>query len=251
MISIHAGHAPDGQLGCGAKGNMMNESTLNRMVVASMCKFFELNHVRHKDTTITYGGTAASLLAELVKRDNKCGSDLGISIHFNAANGSVQGTEIYAHTNSAMRSAPIGNLSGKIAESLGIPDRGVKNGNHLYYCNRTSQPTMLIEVAFCDAMTTDIINRLPKAAEEICRWVMFNFRTITGKDLELSGDVDVDVDEDVDTNTDTNTNTNTNTNTDTLYRVQVGAFKKPENAVRLQQELAQRGYHSFITKDTL
>ena len=71
-----------------------------------------------------------------------------VSIHFNAFNGSANGTEVFAVSDSARRIAQpvLNNLV-----SLGFVNRRVKNGSHLYVLKNTNMPAILIECCFIDS----------------------------------------------------------------------------------------------------
>lgn len=71
-----------------------------------------------------------------------------VSIHFNAFNGSANGTEVFAVSDSARRIAQpvLNNLV-----SLGFVNRKVKNGSHLYVLKNTNMPAILIECCFIDS----------------------------------------------------------------------------------------------------
>jgi N-acetylmuramoyl-L-alanine amidase len=94
--------------------------------------------------------SANSVVGSLSQRCNIANSsnvDLYVSIHFNAFNGSANGTEIFAISDSGRKYAqPVLNSIVK----LGYFNRGVKNGSHLYVLRNTDMPSILIECAFCD-----------------------------------------------------------------------------------------------------
>lgn len=260
MICIHAGHAPDGKLGCGATGNILNESTLNRMMKNNIIENLRSMGIPYYDSTIEEGGAGKDILLKIHSHDylNMC--SLGISIHFNTSGThTVQGTEVYAHTFSKSRKGDLEGLSRTIADALGIQNRGVKNGDHLYYCNRPSYPSLLIEVAFCDIMTQTIIDKLPSAAARIATWIASNYNAITGKvipgyeepdDVNTGAGAGAGTGAGTTTDTPTDIGTGTNSTARTLYRVQVGAFADPANAGRLCEELSRKGYQAMVTKVT-
>ncbi len=95
--------------------------------------------------------SASSVVGSLSQRCNTANSsnvDLYVSIHFNAFNGSANGTEVFAISDSGRKYAqPVLNSIVK----LGYFNRGVKNGSNLYVLRNTDMPSILIECAFCDS----------------------------------------------------------------------------------------------------
>jgi N-acetylmuramoyl-L-alanine amidase len=74
--------------------------------------------------------------------------DVFVSIHFNAFNRIVNGTEVFAASEAGEKiAAPV--LREIVA--LGFNNRGVKNGAHLYVIRNTSSPAILVECCFCDS----------------------------------------------------------------------------------------------------
>ncbi|MBW4598724.1 MAG: N-acetylmuramoyl-L-alanine amidase [Calothrix sp. FI2-JRJ7] len=76
-------------------------------------------------------------------------ANIYVSLHFNAANGRANGTEVFA------MSLPGRRLAQKIVNeisALGFINRGVKDGSHLYVVRSTSMPAVLVEGCFIDSM---------------------------------------------------------------------------------------------------
>lgn len=94
--------------------------------------------------------TATSVGESLRKRVDKANAnlvDIFVSIHFNAFNGTANGSEVFA----------ISNTSKAIAQSvlnqivkLGFTNRGVKN-TPFFVIKNTSMPAILVECCFCDS----------------------------------------------------------------------------------------------------
>lgn len=95
--------------------------------------------------------SASSVLDSLRKRVGTANSqkvDIYVSIHFNAFNGSANGTEIFAISDASRRIAsPV--LKNII--DLGFFNRKVKNGSHLYVLKNTAMPAILVECCFIDS----------------------------------------------------------------------------------------------------
>ncbi|NJR73951.1 MAG: N-acetylmuramoyl-L-alanine amidase [Scytonema sp. CRU_2_7] len=110
--------------------------------------------------------TASTVNNSLLQRANKANANnvnIFVSIHFNAFNKKVNGTEIFA----------ISNASKGIAQSvlkeivkLGFNNRGVKNTS-LSVLKNTNMPAILIECCFCDSQTDMDIFDAEKMAEAI------------------------------------------------------------------------------------
>jgi N-acetylmuramoyl-L-alanine amidase len=90
--------------------------------------------------------TQSENLDRIVDWHNAQSRDLDVSLHFNAYDGSAQGTECLYLTQSALA----GEVSEAIALAGGFIDRGAKKRTDLAFLNGTEQPAILIETCFCD-----------------------------------------------------------------------------------------------------
>jgi len=84
-------------------------------------------------------------LNRIVDFHNSCDRDLDISVHFNAFDGTANGTEVLYLSQRDLAAK----LSAAIAAS-GFKDRGAKERTDLFFLNNTEQPAVLLEVCFCD-----------------------------------------------------------------------------------------------------
>lgn len=91
--------------------------------------------------------TVVDSLSQRCNKANSSNVNVYVSIHFNAFNSDVRGTEVFA----------IGETSRRIAQpvlenvvALGFTSRGVKDGSHLYVLRNTDMPAILVECCFCD-----------------------------------------------------------------------------------------------------
>lgn len=143
-ISIDAGHncTPD----IGASG-IKQEDNLTKEVVGLVVQMLRaLGHTAIDCTP--YGQIFSNVGASLAYRcaiANQNQTELHLCIHFNAGGG--EGTEIYAVSAKAKEYAQ------KILTSicsLGYPNRGIKDGSHLYVVNQTSMPCCFVECSFVD-----------------------------------------------------------------------------------------------------
>jgi N-acetylmuramoyl-L-alanine amidase len=73
--------------------------------------------------------------------------DLDVSVHFNAYNGSANGTECLYVSQEELAER----VSSLIADASGMFDRGPKYNSDLYFLNHTNEPAILVEVGFCDS----------------------------------------------------------------------------------------------------
>ena len=146
-IAVRGGHVPKVT---GARG-LIDELTEDRKVKDSVIKYLrqlgcEVYDVTPNDNTPTLN----SELAYGVNRSNILGVDLFISIHFNKAydsyNGSL-GSEVCVYSPFDIAQRVVNGLS-----SLGFKNRGQKVRNNLYELNRTKMKAMIIEVCFVEAM---------------------------------------------------------------------------------------------------
>ncbi|ARC85214.1 N-acetylmuramoyl-L-alanine amidase family protein [Clostridium argentinense CDC 2741] len=144
-IGIDCGHTLSGD-DYGAVG-IKAESVLTREVGTRVInKLKALDHSVINCTIDTCNSLEKSL-AYRVNQANNNNVDLFISIHFNAYNGQVHGTEILTWGAEQLPEATrvLNNLVG-----LGYANRGIKDGSNLYVIRNTKSKAMLIECCFCD-----------------------------------------------------------------------------------------------------
>ena len=145
-IAIRGGHCPKAT---GAKG-IIDELTEDRKVKNSVIKYLEQldhdvldvtppNHTTNSYEDLYYGVTKA----------NAWGADLFISIHFNKAYDSYNGTlgsEVCVHSPFDTAQRVVNGLA-----SLGFKNRGQKIRTGLYELRNTTMNSMIIEVCFVEA----------------------------------------------------------------------------------------------------
>lgn len=159
-----------------------------------------------------------------VKESNAWRADLHIPIHTNAGGG--KGTQIFTHPLS-LNDKFVKSIYNEVAKITPTPDRGITATTNLYEINETIAVCCYIEVEFHDNISTE--NWIDTNIDDIGKAIARGVITALGKPFK------------------TNSNTTTNTNTK-IYRVQVGAYKIRDNAVKMKMALAKSGYTSFITK---
>lgn len=98
------------------------------------------------------------------------GCDFFISLHFNAYNKSVSGTEVFIHDQESS-AKPIAERVLKKLVSLGFSNRGLKVGNY-YVIKNTAAKAILVEVCFCDSTEDMEIYNPDKVAEAIAEGLL-------------------------------------------------------------------------------
>lgn len=141
--------------GCSA---LIDETTEDRKVKDSVIKY--LNQLGHTVLDVTPGNMDRdSDLIYGVNKANNWGADLFISIHFNKAynsyNGSI-GTETWVY--SKVDNYNDEEYAQRIVDSigaLGFINRGIKEGTNLYELKATKMASVIVEVCFVEA-TKDV-----------------------------------------------------------------------------------------------
>lgn len=226
-ISIHAGHAPAGGLGCGAVG-ILKESVENRIVADKLIKLLNLhNEIRCYKCTYDKHDTASNILEYLTDMINKLECTINLSIHLNAGNGS--GCECWCYSPNS-DSVPLAEyISKQISHDLGIPNRGVKFNTKFAVLRNTSFPTIIVECCFVDKQY-DVSKWNAETCAQAIHVAIIDYLTSNGALRDDIPDRPQD-------------------NRDFLYKVQLGAFKNKANAEALKIELEHNGYATYIKKE--
>lgn len=164
---------------------------------------------------------------------NSIKADCFVSIHSNAlGNGrdwnDATGIETFIHPSAGTTSR---SLAHKVQKNMiavtGLKDRGVKTAN-LHVLRETKMPSILVE---CGFMTNQAEVKLLRSdsyrkacAEAIAKSITEEFKLTKKETLPFPNDV----------------------STNGHYKVQVGAFKKKQQANELAAELKKKGYESYI-----
>lgn len=154
IINVHAGHNPDGKIGCGAVG-LIKESTENRKVKNRVIELLRADGHTVYDCTVDNGTSANDVLKKIVKNCNAHAVDLDVSIHFNAGandkngNGHTTGTEVLIYNTSSKAQDEALRICENIAK-LGFKNRGIKTRSDLYVLKKTKAPAMIVECCFVD-----------------------------------------------------------------------------------------------------
>lgn len=100
------------------------------------------------------GSLQSDSLHEVVSASNSADTDVFISIHCNACNGSANGTEVWHYYGSGEGEKLAQCIQNQIVDALGTVDRGIKSAKHgvngLYVLSNTDAVAALVELAFID-----------------------------------------------------------------------------------------------------
>jgi N-acetylmuramoyl-L-alanine amidase len=168
-------------------------------------------------------------LATRTDKANQWGADFYLSIHHNAGinGGSGGGIVAYTHPKSSKTSVE---WRDALYDSL-IRHTGLKGNrsnpkatSNLFVLRETKMPAVLLELGFMDSRA-DVPVILTDAYAQKCAKAIVDVIVARAK-LTKKPEPEKDI----------------------LYKVQVGAFSKKENAARLQKELAAKGYPNYIVQ---
>lgn len=145
--NVHAGH---NSIVPGAS-KYLDEVTENRKVKNKVIELLKAAGHTVYDCTDDAGRTSGANLANIVAKCNKHTVDLDISIHLNAGGGT--GTEVWYYSGSSTGKSKAAAVSKKVADVLGLRDRGAKATTGLYVLKHTVAPAILVECCFVDSET--------------------------------------------------------------------------------------------------
>lgn len=150
-IAVRGGHT---ELCTGASA-LINELTEDRKVKDAVVKYLKILGQDVLDVTppVNYTSSASKDLAYGVNKANNYGANLFVSIHFNKAydtyNGSL-GSEVCVYSTNDYANRVVEKLG-----CLGFSNRGQKVRTGLYELKHTSMVSMIVEVCFVEA-TEDV-----------------------------------------------------------------------------------------------
>ena len=185
------------------------ERKLNVQVCEYMAEYLLANYQVELKTN---PGTLGNLYA-ICKDANDWGADLFVSVHFNAGGGDGFEALVYSESRRGL-----GDLFDKHVKAVGQNSRGVKLRPGLVVLRDTNMPAVFCEGAFVDNRK-DIedwneAHELRKLAEAYAK-AAAEYLALEEKETRL-------------------------------YRVQVGAYRQPENAKAMQEKLLAAGYDAII-----
>lgn len=220
-VFLDAGH---GGKDPGAIGNGLKEKDLNLTIAK---KVGEILTNEYENVTVLYSRTIDKTLSLKERTDmaNKANANYFFSIHVNAGGGT--GYEDYVYngkiqsTTEANRTT-IHNEVVRVLNKYRIKNRGKKKAN-FHVLRETKCPAMLVETLFIDNVNDAKFLKNQNFINDISR----AYATGIAKALGLKEKPKPK-------------------QTDKLYKVQVGAFSKRENAEKLLKELKTKGFDGFI-----
>lgn len=148
---------------------------------------------------------------------NKIGGDYFISFHRNASGtpGGARGIEALLYKDTGTKATMARNILNNLT-TLGYVNRGIKERPNLTVLKRTKMPAILLEVGFIDNdADNDLYDRALNAmAEAIAFGILDTLKINTAVDTPM-------------------------------YKIQVSAFSKEQNAINLVRKLKTAGYPAF------
>ncbi|OZM56190.1 hypothetical protein CIB95_13900 [Lottiidibacillus patelloidae] len=209
------------------EGGFMKENEFNSRVVEILNE--ELKRCGFR-TLLTAPTDKDTSLYDRVKKANDADVDLFLSVHANAFKGEWGdwgGITTFAYV-ADETSKRYGQIIHKwLMKGTEMRDRGVKDGSWLYIVRKTKKsiPTILVECGFMDnlrearLLITEAYRK--ECAVELAKAICEIFNVEYVKEEKSSK----------------------------LYKVQVGAFRVKNNALRLAKELRGKGYDTYIVED--
>lgn len=130
----------------------LNEYTEDRKCNKAFVSALKARGVAAKDCSNEYSPASKELARECALA-NSYGGDLFVTWHFNAASktSGKRGVEVWYYTGSKTGKSYAEKISKKLANLMGLPNRGAKATTSLYVLKHTKAPAILIEVCFVDA----------------------------------------------------------------------------------------------------
>jgi len=236
-ISLDAGHGLNTP-GKRCPDNSMHEWEFNSKVVEYIIK--ELSHyagvatLRVDDPT----GKTDVPLTTRTNQVNNWGSNLHISVHANAFGSTWNDahgieTEVYTTIKENSETYAIAKaVQTSLIKATGLTNRGVKKQD-LHMVRETHMPAILIEHPF---MTNKKEAALLKSDDFRKKCALAIVKALVGY-YKLKKTSSTPVSKPVQSE-----------KNDALHKVQLGAFKDPNNAKKLQAELKKKGYDAIIVK---
>lgn len=145
-FNVHGGHNSHST----GASKYLNELTEDRKVKNEVIRLLKAQGHTVYDCTDDAGKSQSANLSNIVKKCNAHSVDLDISIHLNAGGGT--GVEAYIYPGSSSKDEAT-RICSKIANALGIRNRGVKTSSTLYMLKHTKAPAVLVECCFVDSTT--------------------------------------------------------------------------------------------------
>ena len=153
---------------------------------------------------------------------NESGADFLVSLHRNSSEYPNQytGVETLIYDKNGEKAEIAENINEEL-ENIGFRNNGVKIRPGLVILRRSKMPAVLVESGFINSEEDNRLfdEEFDRIADGIADAILKNF--------SLTGEEETEQEE-------------------TYYRVQTGAYRNRENAVRQQEKLTEEGYPAFL-----
>ena len=153
---------------------------------------------------------------------NESGADFLVSLHRNSSEYPNQytGVETLIYDNNGEKAEIAEDINEEL-ENIGFRNNGVKIRPGLVILRRSKMPAVLVESGFINSEEDNRLfdEEFDRIADAIADAILKNF--------SLTGEEETEQEE-------------------TYYRVQTGAYRNRENAVRQQEKLTEEGYPAFL-----
>jgi N-acetylmuramoyl-L-alanine amidase len=177
---------------------------------------------------VIYRNKPTMTLTQAIEDSNKKKANIHFAIHTNAYNRKSRGCEVFCYKFKTEGHKLASSIYSEIEHITPTTDRGVKSGynyygegKHMAEVAKTTMPAALVEIAFHDN-------------EEDVKWILSNIELIgialAKGVLKYFGIKFID------------------NSIKVLYKVQVGAFSKKDNAEDMICKLKKAGFDGFIVK---
>ncbi len=162
---------------------------------------------------------------------NNSGADLFVSLHRNAVEqpNTSTGVETLVYKDTGLPGELARNINAQLSE-LGFADRGVIERPGLVVLRRTQMPAVLIEAGFINNEENNAL--FDEQLEEIARAFASRSNADRLRDRLINDGFPAFT-----------------ILRDGMYKVQVGAYRNLENAIRMEQVLRGKGYSTFISNN--
>lgn len=219
-VFLDAGHGGNDP---GASGNGIKEKDIVLDVTLKTGKILESHNVK-----VYYSRTTDKTVSlnERTTMANKTDSDVLVSIHGNSAtNEEARGVETFSYPNSSKGKILAKDIQDSIInDKIFTADRGIKTAN-FHMLRESKMPSALVELGFISNINDAEIlkNKKEEMAKALAKGILKNL----GVEYKEESNID-------------------DNKSDILYKVQVGAYAVKENAEKMQNDLAAKGFKGNI-----
>ncbi|WP_157456219.1 N-acetylmuramoyl-L-alanine amidase [Carnobacterium maltaromaticum] len=169
-MTIKTAHAGHGGIDPGAVGSGRKEAEVARLYNSKIIQL--TGAVNATDDTAT---SVNDNLNKIVAKVNAVSGndDWNLSIHLNAATPAATGVEVFAYSSDSAGMAKAAEISAKLANVYGIPNRGAKSGDGLFVIKNTKGHMLLIELGFIS--NANDLNQVLNKIDAACNAIVTSF----------------------------------------------------------------------------